>query len=88
MSVRVSPSSWATAGSSIDNAGFRHPLSENAFAVYLFHPPAIITLAILLHDASVPPLLKAALLTVAAAFVTFSFAALVLRRIPLLRRIL
>jgi glucan biosynthesis protein C len=63
-------------------------LSENAFAVYLFHPPAIIALAILLHEASVPPLLKAALLTVAAAFVTFSFAALVLRRIPLLRRIL
>jgi surface polysaccharide O-acyltransferase-like enzyme len=63
-------------------------LSENAFAVYLFHPPAIITLAILLHEASVPPLLKAALLTVAVGFVTFSFAALVLRRIPLLRRIL
>jgi surface polysaccharide O-acyltransferase-like enzyme len=63
-------------------------LSENAFAVYLFHPPAIIALAILLHEAAVPPLLKAALLTVAAAFVTFSFAALVLRRIPLLQRIL
>jgi glucan biosynthesis protein C len=63
-------------------------LSENAFAVYLSHPPAIIALAILLREVAVPPLLKAALLTVAAAFVTFSFAELVLRRIPLLRRIL
>jgi glucan biosynthesis protein C len=63
-------------------------LSENAFAVYLFHPPVIIALAILLHEVAAPPLLKAALLTVAAAFVTFSFAALVLRWIPLLRRIL
>jgi fucose 4-O-acetylase-like acetyltransferase len=63
-------------------------LSENAFAVYIFHPPAIIALAILLHGAAVPPLLKAALLTVAAASMTFCVAALVLRRIPLLRRIL
>ena len=63
-------------------------LSENAFAVYLFHPPAIIGLAILLHEVAFPPLLKAALLTVAAVFVTFSLAALVLRRIPLLRRML
>jgi peptidoglycan/LPS O-acetylase OafA/YrhL len=63
-------------------------LSENSFAVYLVHPPVIIALAILLHEVAVPLLLKAAMLTVAAAFVTFSFAALVLRRIPLLRRIL
>ena len=63
-------------------------LSENAFAVYLFHPPAIIALAILQHEAAAPPLVKVAVLTVAAAFVTFSFAALVLRRIPLLRQIL
>ena len=63
-------------------------LSENAFAVYLFHPPVIIAIAILLHQVAGPPLLKAALLTVAAAFITFSFAALVLRRVPLLRRVL
>jgi surface polysaccharide O-acyltransferase-like enzyme len=63
-------------------------LSENAFAVYLFHPPAIITLAILLHEAAAPPLLKAVLLTAAAAFLTFSVVAPVLRRIPLLQRIL
>jgi glucans biosynthesis protein C len=63
-------------------------LSENAFAVYLFHPPVIIAIAILLHEVAGPPLLKAALLTLAAAFITFSFAALVLRRVPLLRRVL
>jgi hypothetical protein len=45
-------------------------------------------LAILLHAVAFPPLLKAVVLTVGAALLTFSFAALVLRRIPLLRRIL
>jgi glucan biosynthesis protein C len=67
---------------------FARLLSENAFAVYLFHPPVIIVLAILLHGVAAPPLLKAALLTLSAAVVTFSAAALVLRRIPPLRRIL
>ena len=44
-------------------------LSDNAFAVYLFHPPVIIALAILLHPVAAPPLVKAALLTACAAVV-------------------
>jgi glucans biosynthesis protein C len=63
-------------------------LSDNAFAVYLFHPPVIIALAILLHSVAAPPLLKAALLTACAAVVTFALSALVFRRIPVLSRLL
>ena len=63
-------------------------LSDNAFAVYLFHPPVIIALAILLHPVAAPPLVKAALLTACAAVVTFALSAVVFRRIPVLSRIL
>ena len=35
-------------------------LSDNAFAVYLFHPPVIIALALLLHAFVAPALVKAA----------------------------
>jgi peptidoglycan/LPS O-acetylase OafA/YrhL len=63
-------------------------LSDNAFAVYLFHPPVIIVLAILLHQLVAPALLKAALLAACAAVVTFALSALVLRRLPILNRIL
>jgi surface polysaccharide O-acyltransferase-like enzyme len=63
-------------------------LSDNAFAVYLFHPPVIIALALLLHPLSLPALAKAALLTVAAAVATFTLSAVVFRRLPILSRIL
>lgn len=63
-------------------------LSDNAFAVYLFHPPVIIALALLLHRLPGGALFKAALLTAAAAVATFALSALVFRRMPLLRRIL
>lgn len=67
---------------------FAKLLSDNAFAVYLFHPPVLITMAILLHSVTAPPLLKATLLTVIAGVVTFCLAEFALRRMPLLRRIL
>jgi surface polysaccharide O-acyltransferase-like enzyme len=63
-------------------------LSDNAFAVYFFHPPVIIALAIALQALAAPALLKAALLTACAAIVTFALSALVLRRLPILNRIL
>jgi len=66
-------------------AGF---LSDNAFAVYVFHPPVIIALAMAQHGFAAPPLMKAATLTLATAFATFALAALVFRRIPYLRNIL
>jgi glucans biosynthesis protein C len=63
-------------------------LSDNAFAVYLFHPPVLIALALLLHPLELPALAKAALLTVGTAVATFTLSALVFRRLPILNRIL
>jgi surface polysaccharide O-acyltransferase-like enzyme len=63
-------------------------LSDNAFAVYLFHPPVLIALALLLHALAAPALVKALLLTAGAAVATFALSALVFRRIPGLSRIL
>jgi len=63
-------------------------LSENAFAVYLFHPPILIVIAILMHGFSAPGPWKAALLTVLAAVASFSLCHLVLRQVPYLRRVL
>ena len=63
-------------------------LSRNAFAVYLFHPPIIISLAILMRPLHAPALIKTLLLTVATAVVTYALSNAVLRRTPLLRRIL
>ena len=62
--------------------------SDNSFAVYAFHPPVLIALALLLHPLAAPPLVKAAVLTALATIATFSLSAAVIRRIPLLRRIL
>jgi glucans biosynthesis protein C len=65
-------------------AGF---LSDNAFGVYVFHPPIVIAIARLMHRLAWPPLTKFALLAAASTFVSFAICALLLRRLPLLRRI-
>jgi peptidoglycan/LPS O-acetylase OafA/YrhL len=64
-------------------------LAANAFAVYLIHPPILVALAIAtrgLLDASA--LTKAALLTCEAAVAAYLFSAIIVRRLPLLGRIL
>jgi surface polysaccharide O-acyltransferase-like enzyme len=63
-------------------------LSDNAFAVYVFHPPVTILLAIVMSGLDAPVVIKAVLLTVSAGLVTFSLCAVFIRRIPGLRRIL
>lgn len=63
-------------------------MSANAFAVYLFHPPILIGLSLLLSRFSVPGVTKFVLLTVFAVVVNFAAAELFFRRIPLLKRIL
>ncbi len=63
-------------------------LSDNAFSVYVFHPPIVIIGARLLHGLSWAPLGKFAILTGLAAAMTFALSALVFRRIPVLRAIL
>jgi surface polysaccharide O-acyltransferase-like enzyme len=58
-------------------------LSDNAFGVYLIHPPILIAFAIALHPLSWPPIAKAALLTALAAIGSLAASALILRRSPL-----
>ena len=63
-------------------------LSDNAFAVYLFHPPVLIAIALLLHGLSAPALVKDLMLSSGACVATFVLSGLIFRRIPLLRNIL
>ena len=58
-------------------------LSDNAFGVYLIHPPILIGLAILLRPLPAHPIAKAALLTVLAAIGSFATSALILKKSPL-----
>jgi hypothetical protein len=63
-------------------------MSANAFSVYLFHPPILIALALLLHSVAAPGLFKFAALTVLSIVVSFAAGEYLFRRIPLLWRIL
>ena len=58
-------------------------LSDNAFGVYLIHPPILIASAILLHAVVLNAIAKAALLTAIAAVSSFAVSSLVLRQSPL-----
>jgi glucans biosynthesis protein C len=60
-------------------------LSDNAFGIYLIHPPILIGFAILLHGFAVHPVAKAAVLTVLAAIGSLVASAFVLRTSPLRR---
>jgi fucose 4-O-acetylase-like acetyltransferase len=62
-------------------------LSENAFGIYLIHPPVLIGFALLLHRATLDAAPKAAALTLLAAAGSLAVSALILRRAPLLRAI-
>jgi glucan biosynthesis protein C len=58
-------------------------LSDNAFGVYLIHPPILIGSAILLHAVELNPIAKALLLTALGAVGSFAASAFVLRKSPL-----
>jgi glucans biosynthesis protein C len=58
-------------------------LSDNAFGVYLIHPPILIACAMLLHPLAWPAIAKAALLTAIAAIGSFAASAFILRKSPL-----
>ncbi|MBN9381692.1 MAG: acyltransferase family protein [Chitinophagaceae bacterium] len=62
--------------------------SANAFAVYVFHTPVLITLSKMLIGLHWPLLLKFVLLTILSILVTYVLSAVILRRIPLLKNIL
>jgi surface polysaccharide O-acyltransferase-like enzyme len=63
-------------------------LSDNAFSVYVFHPPVVIMTALLLHSLSWPPLIKFVLLTFIGAVTTFALSAAVFSQTPFLRSII
>lgn len=63
-------------------------MSDNAFSVYVFHPPIVILAARMLQSLMLPPLVKFLTLTCIGAVMSFVLGAIVFRRIPLLPRIL
>lgn len=63
-------------------------LSANAFAVYVFHPPVLIIIARLMGNLHLHPLLKFPLLTILSIGASFILCELLIRRIPLLKKIL
>ena len=67
---------------------FSRFMSENAFAVYVLHPPILIGLALALRPLTLSPILKFALLWGVGAVICFGLAAPIARKAPGLRRIL
>ena len=63
-------------------------LSDNCFAVYLFHTPLLIAVTLLMSGYDAPKLVKFAWATVLGCTATWLASSLVFRRIPLLRRVL
>jgi glucans biosynthesis protein C len=63
-------------------------LSDNSFAVYVFHPPILIAITFALHNFTAPALIRfvvASALAIAASYLASHF---VFRRIPLLKEVL
>ena len=63
-------------------------ISDNAFAIYVFHPPILIGIAVLLAEYELPNMLKFVILACSAFVVMLSLTEFVLRRIPGLKSIL
>ena len=60
--------------------------SRNSFSVYVFHPVFLIGLTKLLGGWTVPPLLKALIVGLAAFALSLAFAELIVRRIPFVKK--
>ncbi len=63
-------------------------LSDNAFAVYVFHPPLLIAVTMALHPLAAPPIVRFAVASVLAIGVSFLAGEFVFRRVPLLKKVL
>lgn len=63
-------------------------MSDNCFSVYLFHPPILIAVTLLLHGYAAPKLVKFLYATMLAAAITWVASSLIFRRTPLLKRVL
>jgi surface polysaccharide O-acyltransferase-like enzyme len=67
---------------------FARWLSDNCFAVYVFHPPVLIAVTLALRGFDTPKLVKFLCATGLAVAGTWLVSSLALRRIPLLKRVL
>jgi hypothetical protein len=63
-------------------------LSDNSFAVYVFHPPIIIAAAQLFKPLDWLPIIKFAILCLICIPICFAFTYFIVRRIPLLRNVM
>lgn len=63
-------------------------LSDNAFSVYVFHPPLLIAVTLALRSFDAPKLIEFFCATVLGVAVTYLASSLVLRRVPFLKRVL
>jgi hypothetical protein len=63
-------------------------MADNAFAVYVIHPPLLIAIALAMVGLAVPAVAKFLLLWVLSAALCFGLAAPLTRRLPLVGRIL
>lgn len=63
-------------------------LSDNAFAVYMFHPPILVAITLLLRPVALLPIVKWLMLCVICVPVCFAAAHFVIRRVQLLKNIL
>jgi glucans biosynthesis protein C len=62
-------------------------MSANSFGIYLFHPPVLVAISLALAGWGAPPLVKAVTVALLAFFATLAVVHLLVRRIPLLNRI-
>jgi glucan biosynthesis protein C len=63
-------------------------MSDNCFSVYLFHPPILIGITLLMRGFDAPKPVKFLCATILAAAATWVASSLIFRRIPLLKRVL
>ncbi|MBE0699179.1 MAG: acyltransferase family protein, partial [Anaerolineaceae bacterium] len=63
-------------------------LSDNSFAAYVFHAPVLISISLLLQSLALPPLAKFALVAALTIPATFALTFFILRRIPLLKKVI
>lgn len=63
-------------------------LSDNSFAVYMFHPPIIVAVTRLFAPVTLPPVAKWLMLCIICVPLCFAVTHLVIRRIPLLNQVL
>lgn len=63
-------------------------LADNAFAVYVFHPPVLIAITLLMHPWQGPAVARFVVASVLAVTATFLVSEFVFRRIPLLKKVL